>query len=56
MVIGLYIFPQDGKFNIMDYRVFELEIGKAVAAGRDVKVSVKPVYLGGGEKNSDLMK
>ena len=38
------IFSQKGKFNITHYRLLELKLGRAVAAGKDMKVSVKPVY------------
>ena len=40
-------FLQNGRFNMVNYQLFELELGRTVETGRDVKVSVKPVYSEG---------
>ncbi|WP_182041713.1 DNA/RNA non-specific endonuclease [Bombella mellum] len=38
------MFPQDARFNTTVYRLLELDFGRAVAAGKHVRVSVQPVY------------
>lgn len=44
VVIRSNIFPQDARFNTTTYRLLGFDFGRAVAAGKHVRVSVKPVY------------